>query len=240
MIEFELTPGIAYYKGENIETERHTHHALEFIFAADKSFSLLSDEIILEEIYAVVIDSNCPHKFIGKDGQYLFVYLEPDLLQIEQIRNYYNLSVKKIVTLGGLACLPSVENIINFSFFSDILDITIDHTMVTEMDNRIQNVIKYIKNNLEYGQFKSDTLAESIFLSTSRFSHLFKEQVGLPLRRYILWCRIRKALEALLNGQNFTKSAHAAGFSDSAHFSRTFSEMFGVSPSSVLKNLSST
>jgi AraC-like DNA-binding protein len=235
MIEFELTSGIAYYRGENIETERHTHHALEFIFASDKPFSLISDEVILQEVYAVVIDSNCPHKFIGRDGECLFIYLEPDLAQIKPIRNHYDLSAQKIVPLESIPSFPAAENVIDFSFFSNTLDITIDHTAPTEMDNRIREVLKLIKNNLEYGQLNADALAESIFLSTSRFTHLFKEQIGLPLRRYILWCRMRKALENLLNGQNFTKSAHTAGFSDSAHFSRTFAKMFGVSPSSVLK-----
>ena len=235
MIDFKLIQGIAYYIGENIETARHAHHALEFIFGIDHPFDLISDESKLKEIYGVVIDPNCPHQFIGGDAQYLFIYLEPELLQINQIKNHYDLSAQKIVQLKSLSSFPHAEKVIDFSFFSDVLGITITHTAITEIDSRIKSVLEWIKNNLEQGQISSDVLAKSVFLSSSRFSHLFKEQIGIPLRRYILWCRIQEALRELLKGHNFTKSAHAAGFSDSAHFSRTFSEMFGVSPSSVLK-----
>ena len=106
---------------------------------------------------------------------------------------------------------------------------------MSKTDPRIISTVEFIKNDLALGQLSADLLAENIHLSTSRFCHLFKEQIGIPVRRYILWCRIQEAAKELIKGGNFTKAAHAAGFSDSAHFSRTFMEMFGVSPSAVLK-----
>ncbi|MBL4905250.1 MAG: helix-turn-helix transcriptional regulator [Flavobacteriaceae bacterium] len=235
MIHFKLTEGIAYYIGRNIETERHVHHGLEFVFGIDSPFDLISEKSKLIGIYGAVINPNYPHQFIGRDAEYLFIYLEPELLQINQIKKHYDLDAQKIVQLSRLSSFPNAEKVIDFSFFSEVLDINIVHTTITEIDHRIKSVVEWIKNNLEQGQISSDELAKSVFLSTSRFSHLFKEQIGIPLRRYILWCRILEALRGVLEGHNLTTSAHAAGFSDSAHFSRTFSEMFGVTPSSVLK-----
>jgi len=235
MIDFKLTQGIAYYIGKSIETERHTHHALEFIFGIEQPFDLISDEEKLSDVYGVVIHPNYPHQFIGNDVEYLFIFLEPELLQVNQIKNYYNLTSQKIVTLGSLSKFPNPEKVIDFSFFAEVLKIPKLHKEINDIDYRIKNVIELIKTNLEEGQISSNALAKSIFLSESRFSHLFKEQIGIPVRKFILWCRIQEALKELLKGNNFTKSAHAAGFSDSAHFSRTFLEMFGVSPSSVLK-----
>jgi len=234
-IEFELTQGIAYYIGKNIGTKRHSHHALEFIFGIEQPFDLISDKSKLKDIYGVVINPNCRHQFIGRDVPYLFIFLEPELLQINQIKNHYDLSSKKIVQIERLSSFPYAEKVIDLSFFSNVLEINITLTTTSKIDKRIKNVLELIKSNLEQGRISSNALAEHIFLSESRFSHLFKEQIGIPVRKYILWCRIQKALKELLNGHNFTKSAHAAGFSDSAHFSRTFLEMFGVSPSSVLK-----
>jgi len=37
-----------------------------------------------------------------------------------------------------------------------------------------------------------------------------------------------------LEGASLTEAAHAAGFFDSAHFSRTFRQTFGFAPSTVL------
>jgi AraC-like DNA-binding protein len=60
--------------------------------------------------------------------------------------------------------------------------------------------------------------------------HLFRAGTGLPLRRYALLLRLRAALAVALRGATLTEAAHAAGFSDSAHLSRTFREHFGLPP----------
>ena len=54
------------------------------------------------------------------------------------------------------------------------------------------------------------------------------EETGLPFRTYVLWRRLMKAVEIRAAGESLTEAAHQAGFSDSAHFSRTFLRMFGV------------
>ena len=63
-----------------------------------------------------------------------------------------------------------------------------------------------------------------------------QDLAGLPLRRYVLWLRLRDVLLSLAEGASLTEAAHAAGFADSAHMSRTFRDMFGVRPSMFLKN----
>ncbi len=235
MLNFVLTSGVACYLGQNIKTARHTHHALEFIFGIDQPFDLIADETEFRGIYGVVIHPNHPHRFIGGQGQYLFIYLEPELSPVQQINNHYDLPVKKVVRLNRLSAFPDTATVIDFTFFTELLNITITPTSVSKTDPRIISTVEFIKNDLARGQLSADLLAENIHLSTSRFCHLFKEQIGIPVRRYILWCRIQGAAKELIKGSNFTKAAHAAGFSDSAHFSRTFMEMFGVSPSAVLK-----
>ncbi|WP_369792902.1 helix-turn-helix transcriptional regulator [Terriglobus sp. TAA 43] len=78
-------------------------------------------------------------------------------------------------------------------------------------------------------------LASAVHRSPSRFAHRFKDATGVPLRRYILWCRIRVAVEAAVRGSSLTEAAYAAGFSDSAHLSRTFRSTFGIAPSLLFK-----
>lgn len=71
-------------------------------------------------------------------------------------------------------------------------------------------------------------------LSPGRLSHLFSEEVGLPFRRYVLWARVQRAAQEASHGRSLTECAVAAGFSDGAHFSRTFRAHFGLPPSVVL------
>ncbi|MCE2988911.1 MAG: helix-turn-helix domain-containing protein [Burkholderiales bacterium] len=75
-----------------------------------------------------------------------------------------------------------------------------------------------------------ENLAARVHLSASRFAHVFKEQVGVPVRRYVLWLKMRAALDAALAGQSLTASAITAGFADSAHLSRTVRSLLGVAP----------
>ena len=84
------------------------------------------------------------------------------------------------------------------------------------------------------------TLAEVAGLSPSRFMHAFTESVGVPVRPYILWLRLQRAACDMMNGASVTNAAHRAGFSDSAHLTRTFRRMLGATPSdlTLLKRLS--
>jgi AraC-like DNA-binding protein len=75
-----------------------------------------------------------------------------------------------------------------------------------------------------------ETLAEALGISASRLRHMFKEQTGLPISRYILWMRLRRALLKALEGATMAESAQEAGFSDAAHFTRTCRQMFGLPP----------
>jgi len=71
--------------------------------------------------------------------------------------------------------------------------------------------------------------ARHVGLSSGRARHLFVEETGLPFRTYLLWLRLNRAVELYSDGRSLTEAAHGAGFSDSAHLSRTFRRMFGVS-----------
>ncbi len=55
----------------------------------------------------------------------------------------------------------------------------------------------------------------------------------MSFRGYVLWLRIYDTLSALGSGASLTDAALAAGFSDAAHFSRTFRRVFGLAPSQL-------
>lgn len=95
--------------------------------------------------------------------------------------------------------------------------------------------LRRIDAQLAEGVVRLEAVARESGLSPSRFRHLFAEDVGLPFRRYVLWRRLRLAVTALGDGADATTAAHAAGFADLAHFSRTLKAMFGVTASQALR-----
>jgi AraC-like DNA-binding protein len=98
--------------------------------------------------------------------------------------------------------------------------------------------------NLMYGRYGELTsvaeLAASAGLSASRFQHLFTSEVGVPFRRYRAWHRMRAAIREIVSGSTFTRAAHAAGFSDQAHFAHDFRRTFGAPASRSLSRVRRT
>ena len=100
-------------------------------------------------------------------------------------------------------------------------------------DPRIIDAIAAIQARLA-GPLKLSDAAAAAHLSPSRFRHLFIEQTGTVFRAYVLWLRLHLATRAAMWGRAWTAEAHAAGFTDSAHLSRTFRRMFGIAPAMLV------
>jgi len=81
--------------------------------------------------------------------------------------------------------------------------------------------------------FSLKMLAAMSGLSQSRFMHIFTESTGVALRPYILWLRLQQACCELMAGASVTAAAHAAGFSDAAHLTRTSRRMLGMTPTDL-------
>ena len=75
-------------------------------------------------------------------------------------------------------------------------------------------------------------VAAVVRLRPSYFSHAFKESFGQPAKRYIIERRIERAKRMMLDGaDSLSHIALACGFSDQAHFCRTFGSLVGQTPS---------
>jgi AraC-like DNA-binding protein len=95
------------------------------------------------------------------------------------------------------------------------------------IDPRIERVIALLDNDHSLGVAE---LASAVCVSRDRLSHLFTQEMGLPLRKYSQSLKIRAAARLLGSGLNFTQIAAAAGFTDSAHFSKIWAHAYGASP----------
>ena len=74
-------------------------------------------------------------------------------------------------------------------------------------------------------------------LSPRQMRHTFARDVGLPMRAYLRWKRLRRAMAAVEQGASLSTAAASAGFADSAHLSRVFREQFGITPTQGLSSI---
>ncbi|SFM36940.1 helix-turn-helix domain-containing protein [Marinobacter zhejiangensis] len=105
-------------------------------------------------------------------------------------------------------------------------------THYAERDSRVDAAVTLIRNSVQEN-LSVDVLAGAVNLSVPRLVQLFREQVGVPIRRYRQWHRLYVTAENIAGGQSLTDAAIGAGFTDSAHFSHTFRTILGVRPSDI-------
>jgi AraC family transcriptional regulator of arabinose operon len=100
------------------------------------------------------------------------------------------------------------------------------------VDGRIHDAIDFIARHLEQ-PLDLATIAASVNLSRSRLSHLFSEQIGVPLARYIEQRRMERAKQ-LLSSSSMTIGAisRATGFSSQFYFATRFKSHAGTDPTS--------
>jgi AraC-like DNA-binding protein len=102
------------------------------------------------------------------------------------------------------------------------------------LDARVTAVLNAIRERDDF-RISLESAAEKAFLSPSRFAHLFKEQVGLPFTRYMLWRKLTRAMVGIASERTISAAAHAADFADAAHLTRTFHQMVGMAPSVLMR-----
>ena len=100
------------------------------------------------------------------------------------------------------------------------------------VDARVARALDFIASSVRTPVSLADA-ADAANLSPSRFRPLFVQETGSSFRAYLLWLRINLAIEAATAGASWTDAAHAAGFSDSSHLTRTHKRMFGIEPTAV-------
>lgn len=248
-LPFKMTMlnGISVYIGKDIKTNAHSHHLLEIVLAFDEPFQI-TDTVNEINTNAVIIGSDIPHQFIGDNDDYhIFIFFDPETAEAALLSKVYGLSNKSMHALDAEQLKPVIDGLKKWFYSSDFSSAPIQslmdelmialapyHPFHPQLDARILHTIDYIKENLD-SELDIQTVANQSYLSESRFSHLFKQQIGIPLRRYILWRRIERAIRVIAGGASISEAAYDSGFADPAHLTRTFQEMFGIKPSQCLK-----
>ncbi len=97
-------------------------------------------------------------------------------------------------------------------------------------DPRILRAATWLRENLPNKAYMAE-LCELCDLSQGRLTHLFTEQMGVPIKSYLLAMKMRRAAEWFGQNRSLTEIAHMMGFSDSPHLSRAFQSYFSVPPS---------
>ena len=99
------------------------------------------------------------------------------------------------------------------------------------MDERVKKAIEYIQDNSKQ-ELNLTAIARVCCISSSRFSHLFKKNVGISLPDYIAQERVNNGLRLLLmTEKTISEIAFNVGFESVSAFNKIFKRHFFISPS---------
>lgn len=105
---------------------------------------------------------------------------------------------------------------------------------VKDKDERIEVLTKEIQSG-SWLNYSVKKLAKVSNLSESRLTHLFKEQMGISLKGYMVLRRMEYAYKLVLLGKSITFASMEAGFATPAHLAYTCKKLTGISIREVLR-----
>lgn len=100
-----------------------------------------------------------------------------------------------------------------------------DRLFISKVDEAVATLI-------QSNQASMENVAAALCVSPSKLRRLVQNATGITPAVYIVFLRLRVAVRMLDDypQNSISATAHAAGFSDPAHFTHTFTRYFGCSP----------
>ena len=213
-----LAPDFAILHGAAGATDSHAHYAHQLMLSTGAPFTAQLDGVIHTARH-LLIDSLRPHAIVAAPAPMLTIYAEPQ-----------RLGGAALLAAAGGADAPTPDGI------AAALQAQPRQVLA---DARLQRALDQVDALLS-GKVSAAAVAGAAHLSLSQLERLFSAQLGLPVRRLVLWRRLRLAIRFILLGSTLTDAAHGAGFADAAHFSRTMRSLFGVRADRSLRQLKVT
>jgi len=230
-----LKPGILIIYGASLDADTHKHHAIQVVWPTDSSVCRINNTDFTRPL---IINSGVEHQLKMRSGWILLVEPKSDLGDglSDLLADNHVLKLDKIYPVNDEKPLSTDDPNELLSPLFEALGLELGFASTTShiSDRRILKLVGNLNKCLpgvclKPTSWKASEVADSLHLSESRFLHLFSEQMGIAWRPFLLWHRMTCAINAIVKGDSATDAAHQAGFSDSAHLSRTFRNLFGMS-----------
>ncbi|MCR5770811.1 MAG: response regulator [Butyrivibrio sp.] len=107
-----------------------------------------------------------------------------------------------------------------------------DNVKKDSVSKYVSDALYYIEKNYGNTNISVKLISDSLGLSESHLSHMFKKETDYTINAYITRYRIRAAIDMLRSGKyKVYEVAEKVGYKDITYFSSTFKKITGTSPS---------
>lgn len=221
----------------------HTHHAIQLTISFDDRFRIRGTDSIWREGRGMLVRPDAVHSFDCNGALGAMIFIDPESAEGAWLSGSLREDIAvvpeaRLVSLAGelraFSEQPFPEADTAALIRQCVQALSPGAPPKRRLDERITTVLARIQAADDL-RISLDTAAQMAFLSPSRFTHLFREQVGLPFSRYMLWRKLTRAMLAIGSERTIADAAQAADFADAAHLTRTFYQMVGMPPSVLMQ-----
>ncbi len=220
-------------RGRRYEVKNRFCYALSFcIDEGQITYTQNGVPYIENKAHAVILPQGQSYSLVGNASgafpviNFFSLYRICNTITVLEVRNREFLikqyeEIQKLHTAGGNRAKM-------FSLFYDMLS----ELTPQGNDTIISPALAFLYENYHLPNITNAQLASICNISEVYFRKLFKANLGISPKQFLLTLRLQKAKLLLAEGiQKVSAIACACGFENSAHFCRTFKEQVGMTPS---------
>lgn len=216
--------GRYHFELQTLSAAFHAHPAIEILLAKKGTIQLETEHASYPDLRLAIIAPNTPHRVSFAEGQVQLIMLEMGP-KVAETRLAAALGIE---LSGGIYGLPHDLGLAP----ERLIEALSAPPSELEMDARVRASVAFMnKSSSSYEELLGNLTAET-FLSASRISHIFKQEMGLSIKKFWVWTRLKRAFHLVVTEQiSMYEAAIKSGFYDQAHLSKAFRQMLGMPPS---------
>jgi AraC-like DNA-binding protein len=218
----------AAFRGQASSNSFHAHAAIQLTISDIGPVRVWQRDQSAVTSAGVCVAPSVVHR-LEANGKVTLIFIEPqsaiaqDLLRGQAKSAVFALSPSILEAVDIRGPLASCLSRLSFS-----------STRADSLDVRLATALQFLEADRSPNAIAN--AAKSVNLSDSRLRVLARKQLGTQLSTWLMWRKLERAGKELEAGATLAQAAHAGGFADQAHFTRTTRKLFGITPK-TLSNL---
>lgn len=132
---------------------------------------------------------------------------------------------------------PFRKRLLIYGFLSHLSELSQEkHQKMSLIPQYILDAIDYLENHYSE-HFVSAELARQLHIGRTALMTGFKKHMGKTLIDYLTNCRLKHAVELLMDRQTLEYAAEKCGFADSSGLIRAFKRHYGMTPKQYIRKM---
>lgn len=171
----------------------------------------------------------------SKEAADYFNKMQPKELVVNDIGVVINRIYEKYKKDGNQKeFMKSLEKVLNFIPKADMRQD--DYQQFDTKHQIVQQAVDYMEEHVE-DKCSIEEVAERLFISKYYFSRIFKEEMDITPKQYMIQTKLRRAKELILEESSSTKVAVDMEFAAQSHLCSVFKKYMGISIGDYKKHL---